>query len=153
MDSCKKVGDLLVVGGILCDCYGKTIFAFSHKLEACSVLEVELWGVYRSLAIAWGKGFSKFIVGNDSQMVVEVLEKRIAKDQQVQALINGIIGIGKGGINVEWVKEDKVFNKAADLLAKASHHIRDTFVIYDVPSFLANVTDKDIVGLPGPSCL
>lgn len=60
-------------GGILINDSGEFLFAFSHKLEPCSVLEAELWAIYHGMSIAWGRGFRNLIVESESANAIKLL--------------------------------------------------------------------------------
>lgn len=49
-------------GGLLRDSNAFFRFGFAHRLDSCSVLEAELWGVYHGLCIPKNKGYRKLVV-------------------------------------------------------------------------------------------
>lgn len=104
-------------GGILRDQRGNLMFAFSHRLEACSVLELELWGVYPGISLAWGRGYRKLIVEVDSVEAIELLEMGRSANISIHHLLQGILEIGKDSIEVNWKRIDREFNMVADRLA------------------------------------
>lgn len=57
----------------LMDADNDFIFAFSHRLEPCSVLDAELWVIYHGLCISMGKGFTQIIVASDSLHAIQML--------------------------------------------------------------------------------
>lgn len=141
-------------GGVLRDCFGRLIFAFSHKLETCNAIEAEMWSIYHGVSIAYGKGFDKILVESDSMEAIEMLKKKGGDNEMLQTLVKSIIEIGNDSLEVEWLKVNRKFNAAADLLAKNSQHIEDKFVIFEVPpDFLVNLIMLDCIGIPSPSGL
>lgn len=77
------------------------VFAFSHRLDACTSLEAELWGLYHGLSLAWGKGYKKMIIETDSMEAIELFDKRGSCSHHLQHLLEGILEIGKGDIKVK----------------------------------------------------
>lgn len=65
---------------ILRDQDGNFIFAFSQRLEVCSVLEAELKGIYHGLWVAWNKGFKQLEVETNSMEAINSLVDDIASE-------------------------------------------------------------------------
>lgn len=125
--------------GILRDSRGKFIFAFSHRLDACSALEVEVWSVYHGVSIAWGKGFTTLEVEVDSTVVVHHLVQRNFSNHHLEQILRKILAIGGNGIEISWNSVGSELNSMADLVAKESYKISGSFVIFDsIPDFLVN---------------
>lgn len=51
-----------------------SIFDFSMKLQACSVLEAELQAIFHGLSLNLGKGFSRIVVESDYIIAIDLIE-------------------------------------------------------------------------------
>lgn len=66
-------------------------------------------------------------------------------------VLRRILEIGDGAIEIEWKEIGRELNVVVDTLAKQSHRIRDTNVIFDdIPDFLVHVISLDSCGSVGP---
>lgn len=67
-------GSVAGCGGVVRDARGKKfLFGFSHKLDSCSVLEAEFWGIYHGVFLVWGRGYNRIIVESNSTRAINLL--------------------------------------------------------------------------------
>lgn len=130
--------------GILRDASGKFIFAFSHKLEPCSVLEAELWAIYHGLSLAWGRGFRNIIIDSDSINAVKLLSEGCDQLHPCLHLVRGMKSMIVQPADIRWSHIWREANQIADILAKESTTLPFPCKIHDVapPSlFMALIAD------------
>lgn len=137
---------------MLRDNNGDLVFAFATRLQACSVTEVELDGVFHGLKITQNRGFKKLIVESDSHMVVELLNALNVHNHPYQNIIDGIKSIGDAEADFKWRNICCECNSVADLLAKCSLSLQLGCKIYSSPpNFVTQALNSDRVGLGGAS--
>lgn len=150
--SVKNNGRDAGCGGLLRDCRGYLIFAYMFKLDTATALEAELRGIYHGVMIAWTRGFRNLIIETDCYEAFDLMTNHCSPSHMLQDLVKEINSIGKGKVNLEWSLIGRELNYAADTLAKESHRIRDSFVIFDdIPDCLVNLLISDCNGSAGPS--
>lgn len=137
--SVRRNGREAGCGGILRDSSGNFVFGFTSKLQSCSVVEAELWGIFHGTSIACSRGFNNLIVETDSFEAAQLLLNNGVGNALGSNVALDILKVGDGSLNCEWVAIDRDMNAAADTLAKVSHSIDDPFVIYNfIPDMMAN---------------
>lgn len=137
-------------GGVLRDEHGDFILAFTQRLQACSSLEVELWGILHGLQIAWSKNLKSIVVETDSLDALELIAGGHQEAAHIQRLVVDIIEVGGGELNVTWRKVNRLNNCVANKLAKLSHTVYGNIIIFDfIPDFLVNSLAFDNIGLAG----
>ena len=57
-------------GGIIRDCHGRFLFAYSSNLGSCSISFAELWGAFIGLKSTFQMGFKRIILDMDSKVAV-----------------------------------------------------------------------------------
>ncbi|KAK8518326.1 hypothetical protein V6N12_017477 [Hibiscus sabdariffa] len=57
---------------------GRWIIGFLKGIGVCSVLDVELWGIYEGLLTAWSVGTRNLVVEVDSLEVIRVVQQSLA---------------------------------------------------------------------------
>ncbi|CAN1291551.1 Putative ribonuclease H protein At1g65750 [Linum perenne] len=62
------------IGGLLQDCNGRCIFAYSMNLGACSITRTEMRGAIKGLTRAWEAGYRRIIVQIDSRAAIALLK-------------------------------------------------------------------------------
>lgn len=97
-------------GGIFRDSASNFIFAFAHKLPACSVLDAEIWGIYHGLCIAWNTGYRRIVVESDSQEAIDLLISGKEAPSCVNQLVRSTLEVGGGDLKTSWSKVDREFN-------------------------------------------
>ncbi|CAL2237692.1 unnamed protein product [Prunus armeniaca] len=114
-------------GGLLRDNYGAWIKGFSVNLGVGSVLEVELWGIFWGLHLAWEAGFRFVEVESDSSVVVALLSSSTISTHPLFSL-----GAECG----------------ADVLASKSFEFGPGVQYFtEVPAFLLTCLAEDAVGV------
>ncbi|KAL4388073.1 hypothetical protein GQ457_09G018440 [Hibiscus cannabinus] len=61
-------------GVVTRDFLGSWKFSFAKSLGVCSVVDVELWGVYIGLSLAWNVRFRNVIIEMDSQESLQIIQ-------------------------------------------------------------------------------
>lgn len=122
------------------------------KLDHCSTLEAELWGIYHGINIAWSRGFRNLIVESDSVDAIEALCGGHGGLACSNPIVRSTLEIGIDELQVNWKWIGRGINSVADKLPKSSYEIRDTCVIFDyLPDFLVSLYYVDNLRLSGPS--
>ncbi|KAE8685335.1 hypothetical protein F3Y22_tig00111099pilonHSYRG00216 [Hibiscus syriacus] len=74
-------------GGVFRNSDADWILGFSQKIGCCTVVDVELWGIFSGLTIAWNHGFRKVIVESDCMDVVAVLQGNKRMESHLWCLV------------------------------------------------------------------
>lgn len=132
--------------GCFRDSHGRFIFAYFHHLEACSATEAELWGIYRELRIAYGRGYHQLSIETNSSLAFDFLTSS-SRDRANNKLIRSILEVDDGELSINWKKIRRETNLVADILARRSRTVNGNFVIFDsTPDFLVQAISVDIGG-------
>lgn len=100
--SAQQSGRAAGCGGIMRDSSGSFVFAFSHRLEACTSIEAKLWGIYHGLSIAWSRGHKRIELESDSSVAIDLLFGGIVMDNLHHSLARGVLEVGGSALmNVE----------------------------------------------------
>ncbi|CAL1359363.1 unnamed protein product [Linum trigynum] len=107
-------------GGILRNSEGRWIGGFVCSLGSCSAILAELWGIYHGLGVAWQQGSRALILETDSQMALQLIDKRTDPLHPHSTLLGAI----RRRIARDWVVKlahtYREGNRAADWLSKHS---------------------------------
>lgn len=103
----------------------------AYKLDGCTALEANLWGIFHGVSLAWSRGYNNLVIEVDSREAISLLKDCNAENHQWLPAIREILEIGKGIIEIEWTTIGRELNAVADCLAKENNRIRDRFVIFD----------------------
>lgn len=148
--SVNNLGRSVGSGGVLRDHDGRFIFAYSSRLEPCTVTEAELQEILQGIRLAWNNGYRHLIVETDSSAAVDLLIRRSAGNHNLHRVIRELLEVGCGELLTEWKKISRHCNLFADTLARFSKNCRDTNVIFNfVSDFLVNSLVIDGCGLDG----
>ncbi|KAI5310976.1 hypothetical protein L3X38_030080 [Prunus dulcis] len=100
-DGCRKGEDgHITARGVLRDSSGQWMRGFAVNLGIGQVLEVELWGIYLGLKIAWDIGCSSAVVlESDSATAVHLLNKNVEHFHPLATMLWGC----QDYINKNWV--------------------------------------------------
>lgn len=130
MDLCETSGDLLVVAEFFADLRVNSD-SFSHRIDACTVLEAEILGIYHRICTAWNRGITKIIVEYDSVEAIELLSGGSSENHHLHHLVNSTLAVGGDEIELKCCLVGRQLNVVTDRLAKESHMISGNCVIYD----------------------
>ena len=125
-------------GGILKDCHGSFIRAFSAKLGNCTAINVKLWGACIGLRMAFEFGYKNVLLELDSRVVVQMIAHGIDDSHAYSTLVKAICLI----LSRDWIVQVshvyREINSCADLLAKHGHvvNIGVTYFV-SLPSFVS----------------
>lgn len=123
-------------GGLCRNEEGQLIFAFTHKLEPCSIIEAEVWAIYHGICLTRNRGFRKILVLSDSKAVIEMLRGDVCPPPALHQLGRGTQQLNREPYSVRWQIITRKRNAPADVLAKQSASTLDVCVIYNsVPLF------------------
>ncbi|MBA0759792.1 hypothetical protein Gotri_022626 [Gossypium trilobum] len=68
-----------MIGGILRDKYRSWVIGYNQLVGTCSVLDVELWGIFEGVTIVMDKGFDRILIISDSQEAVQAIQGSVTK--------------------------------------------------------------------------
>ncbi|CAN1729404.1 Putative ribonuclease H protein At1g65750 [Linum perenne] len=111
-------------GGILRDCQGQCIQAFSINLGVCSITRAEIRGALEGIRRAWADGFRKVEVRMDSQAAIAILtdSKQSIEHQHALEVLEF-----RNWVDKDWeLRLKHVYreaNQAADFLANLGHSL------------------------------
>ncbi|CAL1413418.1 unnamed protein product [Linum trigynum] len=107
-------------GDILRNAEGRWTGGFVCNLGSCSTILAELWGIYHGLGVAWQQGCRTLILETDSQMALQLIDKRTDPLHPHATLLAAI----RRRIAQDWVVKlahtYREGNRAADWLSKHS---------------------------------
>ena len=84
------VNKLATCEGVLQDNIGKLAIAFACNRGICSVMEVELWGMWHGLKIAWRLGYKNIILEPDSIVVIQMVTSPISNTHLLSQLVMNV---------------------------------------------------------------
>ncbi|CAI0418875.1 unnamed protein product, partial [Linum tenue] len=90
---------LISAGGALRDVNGDWIAGFCSKIGTGTAIEAELWGIYKGIDLAWNKEVKFLIIETDSQLALDLLNKRTDPTHPLATLLRAIRRL----IAQEWV--------------------------------------------------
>lgn len=131
--SITNTSSLPACGGILRDSSGDFLFGFSHKIDLYTSLEVELWGLYHDLNLAWGKGYRNIIVESN---FVQAISDLNCNAHSLFHLTESNHNICSREANISWCHVHRESNKVADILARKGVNMLEICSIYSSPSSL-----------------
>ncbi|KAK2649549.1 hypothetical protein Ddye_017038 [Dipteronia dyeriana] len=146
--SCDTNSGIITACGVLKDHLKNWLRGFMLNKGVWSVLEAELWGLFKGLTIAWNAGYRKIIVEADSLAVVNLLSKDIHVNHPLFSIVTGCFSL----ITANWCcvlnhiyRED---NRLADGLACLEHVMDIGCQLFDVPlSEISTMFQDDWRGL------
>lgn len=86
-------GDYVGCGGIFRNASRDFLFAFTHKLDRCSILEAKLLSIYHGVCMAWARGYHNFVVESNSSVAIGLLKADTSGFHSLDELIKGIKNI------------------------------------------------------------
>ncbi|CAL2236895.1 unnamed protein product [Prunus armeniaca] len=92
----------IAAGGVLRDSSGQWMRGFAVNLGVGQVLEVELWGIYLGLKLAWDIGCSAVVLESYSATAVHLLNKNVEDLHPLATMLWGC----KDYINKNWDPPD-----------------------------------------------
>ncbi|CAL1363580.1 unnamed protein product [Linum trigynum] len=107
-------------GGALRDHLGRWNKGFVVNLGTCSAVQAELWGIYHGLGVAWQAGSRTLIVESDSQLALQLIEKRNDPIHPQAAILTAIRRRLAQDWVVKLVHTYREGNRVADWLSKHS---------------------------------
>ena len=98
-----------------------------------SVLEAEIWGIFKGLKLAWSTGFRKVMVESDSQAAVLLLKSDISHYHPLYRIVHACTMI----MAKDWICSIhhiyRESNRAADFLANLGHPLTLGITVFDDP--------------------
>ncbi|BFG28792.1 hypothetical protein CerSpe_150660 [Prunus speciosa] len=154
-DGCRKGEDgRIAAGGVLRDSFEQWMRGFAVNLGVGEVLEVELWGIYLGLKIAWDIGCSAVVLESDSAIAVHLLNKNVEDLHPLAAMLWGC----QDYINKNWVCSIhhvyRECNMVADRLAELGSCLElglSTF--HDPPDSIRSLLSEDLLGVCRPRAI
>lgn len=74
-------------GGLIRDEKRSWFGGFSFNMGLCSVLEIELWAIFKGLELAWSFSLPIVIVEFDCELAIKVLDRREESSVLVRNLV------------------------------------------------------------------
>ncbi|KAF7801954.1 ribonuclease H [Senna tora] len=136
-------------GGIARNHQGNWIGGFHSLIGNCSVLDAELWGIYRGLMFAKKKGLQRVIIETDSMEAIDLIEKAITRRFSGNRLVGKIYELSTNLGCVIFNHCNREANNCADRLARNS--LSFNFGVTELaspPRNLVSLIARDLVGLP-----
>ena len=149
--SCRRENNVMACGGVLRDEAGRFLKVFSCKLGICSVVEVELWGVWHGLNVTWNLGYHRAILEVDSQAVTKLISLQILDFHPLSQLMLNIQQILCRDQSVQILHTWREGNKAVDFCVGMGHHISEDFIEFtNPPQGLNHIIWADMSGVAWP---
>lgn len=149
--SVKDNGRSAGCGGVLRDSQGRLVFAYALRLHPTTIVKAELWGLFHGLRIALERGYQRISVEMDSAEAHSLVIQESYNSVNTPQVLTQLQNLRSGDTVIEWKKINREANLAADTLAKRSHQMEDTIVIFDsTPDFLVHVLISDLGGSSDP---
>ncbi|CAJ2664280.1 unnamed protein product [Trifolium pratense] len=130
-DGASKDNQVGGCGGLIRECQGNWCGGFSKKLGNCSAYEVELWGVYEGLRLAWERGFKKVELRVDSMVVAYTLKNGSKGSVVGWRLVQQIRRFLELDWEIKICHSYREANKCADALANIGCQQESTLMIYE----------------------
>ncbi|CAL1400519.1 unnamed protein product [Linum trigynum] len=139
---------LISAGGALRDVNGDWIAGFCSKIGTGTAIEAELWGIYKGIDLAWNKEIKFLIIETDSQLALDLLNKRMNPTHPLATLLRAIRRLIAQEWVVQLVHTYREGNRVADWLSKHSlvYPFR-TFELLNPPPELQKILLEDLRGI------
>ncbi|KAL7260021.1 hypothetical protein ACSBR1_005811 [Camellia fascicularis] len=134
------------IGGLIRDERGMWLVGYYGKLDVCTSLEADLWGIYRGLTIAFEKGYKDLTVEMDSSSAIELLKEGSVVSSSVRSLVeDSKFLMQRCGYTIQHVLREG--NNSADGLAKLGANQAEPLVVLDeAPVEIRGLVIVDMVG-------
>lgn len=86
----KTSSGLIGAGGLLRDSLGNWIKGFTINLDASSIAEAELWGIFYGINLAWNIGFKVVEIECDFSSAIGLLNNPIAQTHPFSILLPAV---------------------------------------------------------------
>ncbi|KAK3222256.1 hypothetical protein Dsin_009281 [Dipteronia sinensis] len=141
-------------GGVIRNHLKSWIGGFAVNRGNDSIIEVELWGIFKGLQIMWKAGFKKVEVESDSRIAVCLLTNSTPTNHPIFSIIHSC----KALMDNNWCcKIRHVYregNRFADNLAKLGHSLEVGITTFgDPPSQILGALEDDFNGLVVARCV
>lgn len=119
-------------GGVFRDETGIWLSGYFGKLDSCSSLEVEMWGLYRGLTIVLEKGLHEVIIEIDSSLAENLLIEGPLQNCSFCSIVEDSRHlIRRCNCTIHSIRREG--NKCADVLAKMGSNQMDQLVVMEEP--------------------
>ncbi|KAF7826059.1 ribonuclease H [Senna tora] len=136
-------------GGIIRNDQGNWISGFLSFIGSCSVLDAELWGIYRGLVLVKKKGLQRVMVECDSKEAIGLIEKARALRFTNNRMVGKIFELSTNLDRVVFSYSPREANGCANWLARRSlYYSIGVKELDSPPSYLLKLMDRDKIGLP-----
>ncbi|CAL5385783.1 unnamed protein product [Camellia sinensis] len=137
-------------GGLVRDEKEIWICGFYGKLTNCSSIEAEIWALYRSLTIAFEKGYKDLIIETDAMEALDMLKEQVEVISSLRSLVrNSKFLIRRCGYTLQHVLREG--NMSADGLAKTGVDQDEHLVVMEDP--LDRIRSQVVTDMIGQSYL
>lgn len=152
--SVKTPSMLAACGGLIRNDAGEFIKGFYCNLGICSMVKVELWGLYYCLQLAKTQGISKLVVELDSLVALNVFQKKCPSTHHCFAFVRDICTLLQDKWACLLIHSVRKGNKCADYLANLGYSSTFTCTVLEHPTqSLHHLFWQDTVGVTSPRFL
>ncbi|KAK1568870.1 hypothetical protein Q3G72_029974 [Acer saccharum] len=139
----------IAAGGVIRDHKKNWLGGFTLNKGMGSVIEVELWGIFEGLKIAWKAGYKKVIVETDSQMAVLLLKDKTPLNHPFFSIIQACKALMEDDWSCHIVHIYRECNKVVDCLAGIGHSLDFGITLFeDPPPQISSALNNDAMGIP-----
>ncbi|CAL5366927.1 unnamed protein product [Camellia sinensis] len=133
-------------GGLFRDDSGIWIYGYFGKLEVCSSLEAELWGIYRGLTVIFKKGYIDVLIESDSVEAVDLLQNATVVNASFRSIVEDARHLLKRcRCSIQHILREG--NQCADKLAKLGADQEEHLVVMeDPPEEVQSLVVADLLG-------
>jgi ribonuclease HI len=138
-------------GGVIRNCQGDFIAAFSAQVGSVSVVHAELWEIVYGLKLANNRGYKRIHVESDSLIAINLIRNGCNKEHSAFQLVKTALRFTEDMEAVIWQHSLREANQVADTLAKHSLSLLDNCKVFDnVPAFLVMplMADSQCIAFP-----
>ncbi|CAN1766118.1 Putative ribonuclease H protein At1g65750 [Linum perenne] len=141
-------------GGIIRDCRGNFITAFTSNLGCCSIMRAELQGIIEGMNLAWERGIRKLCIQTDSRAAVDILSCTGARLNRHTSLVQQFHDMKARDWEIQIHHIYREANFAADYLANLGHSFELGTVVHQSPdSSLLYWLRYDLIGVCEPRAI
>ncbi|CAL5370879.1 unnamed protein product [Camellia sinensis] len=132
--------------GIFSDDTGIWLYGYFGKLEECTSLEAELWGIYRGLTIILEKGYVDVMIETDSTKAVELMQTKPAVNGALRSVVEDAKRlIRRCRCSIQLIVREG--NMCADKLANlGANQDEPLLVMEDAPDDVRSLVVTDLLG-------
>ncbi|KAF7839819.1 DNA polymerase alpha subunit B [Senna tora] len=147
----KEQNGIAACGRVVRDDNGSFVAGFMKKLDDCSILAAELWGIACGLEVAWDMGFRRVSLEADSLTAITMVQNHVEDSHPCANLIHKI----HSWLSQDWeVSISHVFregNRLANEIAKRAIHSETGFKIFhEQDNALARLLHEGSIGVGTP---